>query len=413
MKYTLITLLCVLSSLPSMAQNKSVEYVNKEGYTVKVEGDKIVAVKKSKETDASETITISTDPLNGNNVYELVYKDDLGREERKEVYKEDLSNNVKAEITHLGTPKMKKGKNDLKIGIDRTGKLTDYDIRISKTKWRVFDRDKNGQLVGKDKDVIVAPAVQCIEGHFKGKLGLLKNILSESKAKYEEANKKPSSERDTANRQTLDISATGKFNLASDDFNIYADVDFDTVSEGCAEISDPFTWSLDFEGPEAEENEQNEEDDDAFYAGLRLGLPTGIEGQYFSIAYNGSAGYQKEVSDQWTIGVEVGYTRYTGKSTDFGFETEGIGFIPIKGRAFFDLTDDWVKDLRASFGVGYAVGTGEGNTGGLNFDLEVGYPIKLPKLKSPCTWDITFSYDSIQIENGSFNSIALGLRARR
>ena len=165
-----------------MAQNKSVEYVNKEGYTVKVEGDKIVAVKKNKETDASETITISTDPLNGNNVYEVVYKDDLGREERKEVYKEDLSNNVKAEITHLGTPKMKKGKNDLKIGIDRTGKLTDYDIRISRTKWRNFDRDKNGQLVGKDKDVIVAPAVQCIEGHFKGKLGLLKNILTESKA---------------------------------------------------------------------------------------------------------------------------------------------------------------------------------------------------------------------------------------
>ena len=412
MKYTLLTLLCFLGSFSLMAQ-KTVEFVNKEGYTVKVEGDKIVAVKKNPDNNASETITISTDPLNGNNVYEVVYKDDLGREERKEVYKEDLSNNVKAEIAHLGTPKMKKGKNDLKIGIDRTGKLTDYDIRISNTKWRVFDRDKNGQLVGKDKDVIVAPAVQCIEGHFKGKLGLLKNILSESKAKYEEANKKPSSERDAANTQTVDISGTEKFNLASDDFNIYADVDFDTVSEGCVEIADPFAWSLDFEDTEPEENEQSEEEDGSYYAGLRLGLPTGIEGQYFSIAYNGSAGYQKEVSDQWTIGVEVGYTRYTGKSTDFGFETEGVGFLPVKGRATFDLTDEFIEGLRASFGLGYAVGLGDGNTGGVNFDLEVGYPIKLPKLKSPCTWDLTFSYDSIQIENGSFNSIALGLRARR
>ena len=248
--------------------------------------------------------------------------------------------------------------------------------------------------------------MQCIEGHFKGKLGLLKNILTESKAKYEEANKKPSAERDVSNSQRVNLSSRWNLNLDSDELGVYAHTDFDEVSDVCPEFKSPFAMDYDF-------GEPDDDDEGSYYAGLRLGLPTGLEGQFFSIAYNGSAGYQKEVDENWTVGVEAGYTRYTGKSTDFGFKTEGVGFLPIKGRATFDLTDELVEGLSASFGAGYAVGLGEGNTGGLNFDLEVGYPIKLPKLKSPCTWDLTFSYDSIQIENGSYNSIALGLRARR
>ena len=114
------------------------------------------------------------------------------------------------------------------------------------------------------------------------------------------------------------------------------------------------------------------------------------------------------IDSKFSSGPEVEYSRFTGKETDFGFETEGVGFLNIKARANYSLTD-W---LEASVGGGYGIGLSEGVDGGIGFD--VGAEISPSAVKRQDVSSSTRIYYSLRfksnsVEGGSFKSINAGV----
>jgi len=100
---------------------------------------------------------------------------------------------------------------------------------------------------------------------------------------------------------------------------------------------------------------------DGFSITVGGGPTIGDESDFFGFSYSGDLGYLHKVSDRFQIGATAGYTRYTGKETDFGFETEGESFIPIKAKASYGLSNAFGVEA----GLGYAISASEGGDGGL------------------------------------------------
>ena len=146
-----------------------------------------------------------------------------------------------------------------------------------------------------------------------------------------------------------------------------------------------------------------------FAYGASLGFVVGEEKDFYGINYGANVGYIFEFIDsKFSSGPEVEYSRFTGKETDFGFETEGVGFLNIKARANYSLTD-W---LEASVGGGYGIGLSEGVDGGIGFD--VGAEISPSAVKRQDVSSSTRIYYSLRfksnsVEGGSFKSINAGV----
>nr|WP_298793371.1 hypothetical protein [uncultured Allomuricauda sp.] len=103
----------------------------------------------------------------------------------------------------------------------------------------------------------------------------------------------------------------------------------------------------------------------SFSYGVYLGKPIGDEADFFGFTYGAEVGYFQNLSDKFQLGATAGYARYTGKETDFGFETEGESFIPLTAKARYNFSDAF----GAEAGVGYAISASEGGEGGLIYSL--------------------------------------------
>lgn len=102
---------------------------------------------------------------------------------------------------------------------------------------------------------------------------------------------------------------------------------------------------------------------DGFSITIGAGPTIGDEADFFGLSYGGGIGYYQSLTDDFQIGATAGYARYTGKETDFGFETEGESFIPLTAKARYNFNDVF----GAEAGLGYAFSASEGGEGGLMY----------------------------------------------
>ncbi|WP_350293333.1 hypothetical protein [uncultured Croceitalea sp.] len=102
---------------------------------------------------------------------------------------------------------------------------------------------------------------------------------------------------------------------------------------------------------------------DGFTITAGLGPTTGDEADFFGFSYSGGIGYYQSLTEDFQVGATAGYSRYTGKETDFGFETEGESFIPIMAKARYHISNAFGVEA----GLGYAISASEGGEGGLTY----------------------------------------------
>lgn len=141
----------------------------------------------------------------------------------------------------------------------------------------------------------------------------------------------------------------------------------------------------------------NDEDSSSIWViDASFGLPTGDSADFYSFSYSIGFGYYFGISDSsFYAGAEAGYLRFTGKDTDFGFETDGAGFIPIQAKVGYNISESFGLEG----GGGYAV-SADGGDGDAIYSVGFNwYPVE--KL----TFSTTFS--SV---GGDFDEFAIGIR---
>ncbi len=137
-----------------------------------------------------------------------------------------------------------------------------------------------------------------------------------------------------------------------------------------------------------------------FQAGGHLGLPVGDAGDLATFAIALDLAYILEINDNISAGPTVGYSHSFGDDTTIGGFTvsiDDVQFLPIGGRAQFDITDQFLA--RAE--LGYGVGINDGNDGGFYFSPQVGYSVS-------DMIDIIAAYRSVSRDGGSWDMITLG-----
>lgn len=137
---------------------------------------------------------------------------------------------------------------------------------------------------------------------------------------------------------------------------------------------------------------------DGFSITTGMGLPIGDEADFFGFSYSAEMNYARRVSNRLRLLGGVGYTRYTGKETDFGFETEGESFIPITAKANYSLSEAFGVEA----GLGYAISAG-GGEGGLTYSFG-------PFWRPLETVLIAINYVNISFGEGSLGALMLSGR---
>lgn len=132
-----------------------------------------------------------------------------------------------------------------------------------------------------------------------------------------------------------------------------------------------------------------------FTLGAQLGVPIGDEADFFGLTYGAEVGYFHSLSKKFEIGATTGYTYYTSIKTDFGFETEGEGFIPITAKGAYNFSESFGVEA----GLGYAVSTGGGEGG---FIYSIG-----PVWRPLQNFSVLLGYVNIAFGEGSLGAYIL------
>lgn len=138
-----------------------------------------------------------------------------------------------------------------------------------------------------------------------------------------------------------------------------------------------------------------------FQAGGHLGLPVGDAGDLATFAIALDLAYILEINDNISAGPAIGYSHSFGDEIDTGLgsiEIDDVQFLPIGGRAQFNITDQFLA--RAE--LGYALGINDGNDGGFYFSPQVGYSVS-------DGLDIIAAYRSVSVDGGSWDMITAGI----
>ncbi|MEX0287941.1 MAG: hypothetical protein AB3N14_02430 [Flavobacteriaceae bacterium] len=138
-----------------------------------------------------------------------------------------------------------------------------------------------------------------------------------------------------------------------------------------------------------------------FQAGGHLGLPVGDAGDLATFAIAIDLAYILEIDENISAGPRIGYSHSFGDDVTVGGFTvsvDDVQFLPIGGRAQFDITDQFLA--RAE--LGYAVGISDGNDGGFYFSPQAGFSFS-------DAVDAILSYRSVSVDGGSWDMIALGV----
>lgn len=134
-----------------------------------------------------------------------------------------------------------------------------------------------------------------------------------------------------------------------------------------------------------------------FFVGVHGGIPLGDEANLFGLAFGASAGYLIALSNQWAIGGRASYNSFSGKETDFGFETDALSHVTLGAMATYYITSNF--GLNAS--AGYAIAGNEAGKSGLNYLIGLAY--NLQKL------ELLIQYMNLPFGQGNIGSVTLGV----
>lgn len=132
-----------------------------------------------------------------------------------------------------------------------------------------------------------------------------------------------------------------------------------------------------------------------FKAGVNAGLPVGDSGDFATFAIAVDLGYLFEISDDFQVGPTVGFSN---SFLDSDFDGDNIQFLPIAAAGRYDVSEQFT--LGAD--LGYAVGINDGNDGGFYYAPRVQYGISE-------TLDLVLAYRSANRDGGSFDILTLGV----
>ncbi len=137
-------------------------------------------------------------------------------------------------------------------------------------------------------------------------------------------------------------------------------------------------------------------------AAVEVGIVIGDASDYTSLSVGAALAYLFDVSDDFKVGPQVGYTNYFGKDFTVGdmtIKADDFGVIPILAKVHYNLTDQIGVDA----GAGYAVYTEEG--GGGEFTWRVGGSYEFAN-----AWRVAPGYNSIAGEGDSLDAFVIGVR---
>jgi hypothetical protein len=138
-----------------------------------------------------------------------------------------------------------------------------------------------------------------------------------------------------------------------------------------------------------------------FRAGLNAGLPIGDAADGWTFTVQVDAAFLWEVSEDFEAGVITGYSHSFGDEMTVGgftFEFEDAQFVPVAAAGRFNVSDQF--SLGAD--VGYAVGINDGNDGGFYYRPRVAYGVGE-------NVDIVASYTGISLDGFSFDYVSIGV----
>lgn len=138
-----------------------------------------------------------------------------------------------------------------------------------------------------------------------------------------------------------------------------------------------------------------------FNGGVNVGLITGDFSDLYSFNVTVDASYLWEVSDQIEAGVATGFSQSFGKDTDFG-DAEDAQFLPLAAAGRFNVSDEFTLGVD----LGYAVGINDDNDGGFYYAPRVQYAVSE-------SLDVVLAYRGISLDAGpvtlGFNTITAGV----
>ncbi|MGX1929049.1 hypothetical protein [Flagellimonas sp. 2504JD4-2] len=138
-----------------------------------------------------------------------------------------------------------------------------------------------------------------------------------------------------------------------------------------------------------------------FQAGGNIGIPVGDAGDLATFAIALDLAYILEIDDNISAGPRIGYSHSFGDDVSIGgfnVSVEDVQFLPIGGRAQFDITDQFLA--RAE--LGYAVGISDGNDGGFYWSPQAGFSFS-------DAIDAILAYRSVSVDGGSWDMVTLGV----
>ncbi|MFO7721439.1 MAG: hypothetical protein R6W85_13510 [Gillisia sp.] len=137
-----------------------------------------------------------------------------------------------------------------------------------------------------------------------------------------------------------------------------------------------------------------------FKIGVNAGIPVGDVEDITTFQLGLDVAYLYPVSDLFSVGGLVGYSRYFGDDINTSFGTVSVddfSFLPIAASARFGFENS----LFVGADLGYAVGLDDGNDGGFYYRPKVGYSF------GPVA--VIASFAGIAVDGGDVSSVNLGV----
>lgn len=138
-----------------------------------------------------------------------------------------------------------------------------------------------------------------------------------------------------------------------------------------------------------------------FNLGINAGLPIGDSGDISSFSLILDANFLWQVSDQFDAGIASGFSHSFGKKVTVAnenFNFRDVSFIPIAGAARFNVSEQFTLGVD----LGYAIGVSDGNDGGFYYAPKVQYGVSE-------TIDIVLAYRGVSLDGGSFDILSAGV----
>lgn len=138
-----------------------------------------------------------------------------------------------------------------------------------------------------------------------------------------------------------------------------------------------------------------------FNLGISAGLPLGDAGDISSFSLILDINYLWQVSDQFDAGIASGYSHSFGKDEKIGgvsFDYGDFSYIPVAGAARFNVSEQFTVGAD----VGYGIGINDGNDGGFYYAPKVQYGLTE-------TLDIVVAYRGMSRHGGSFDILSAGI----